>query len=363
MLGMNEGRYEHDMKNAGEVGRQKREAVAQKFRDNMALLVNRLREKKIGITLIGPSIYDQTMDESVSGYFYKGFNDTLAQYKDFVQDLAKKNGWDFVDFNTPMLAVNAAAQAKDPASSIVGKDRVHPGPMGYYVMAYIFLKSQGVQAVVASVEIDARQGKTVQSVNCALSGVEATGGQVAFGYEPKALPFPVGEKSLQEADQLVPFNNELNQERLKITGLNTGVYAVEIDGTDVAHYSSAQLEAGVNLAVEPKNPQQIQAQAVGVAAGKFSLACARYRGVKMSEYYMKRAGVDTAQLDACKDYVANYLSDTNKTRDPVISGYYKGYIENKPKEAAFLADSVAFQKEVYSKNKPVKHQMKVRLTN
>ena len=362
MLGMNEGRYAHGKDLDGD-GMQKREVAAQKFKDKMAVLVDKLKAKKIGITLIGPSIYDQTMDESAGGYFYKGFNDTLVKYKDFVQGLAKKRECDFVDFNTPMLVVNAAAQAKDPTATIIGKDRVHPGALGYYIMAYIFLKSQGVQAVVASVEVDAHQGKAVQWVNCAVSGVEAKGGQVSFGYEPKSLPFPIGDKALQEADNLVPFTIALNQELFKITGLTAGSYAVEIDGADVAHYSAAQLESGVNLAVEPKNPQQIQAQAVSLAAGKFSLACARYRAVKMSEYYMQLAGIDTARFDAGKAYVEKYLDDANKTRNPVIAGYYKSYIENKPKELSFLADANTYQNEVYARNKPGKYMVVVRLRN
>jgi lysophospholipase L1-like esterase len=361
MLGMNEGRYAHG-KAADAAGLKEREMAATKFRDNMTTLVARLESKKIGITLIGPSIYDQTMDESVSGYSYKGFNDTLVKYKDFVQDLAKKKGWGFVDFNTPMLAVNASAQARDPNATIVGKDRVHPGPLGNYVMAYSFLKSQGVQGLVASVEIDARQAKAVQAVNCAVQGVECTGEQVSFRYEPKSLPFPIGDKTLPEADKLVPFTRDLNQELLKITGLKAGDYTVVINGADVANYSATQLEAGVNLAVEAKAPQQIKAQAVSVASGKFSQACARYRAVKLSEYYMKAAGIDTTQFEACKAYLEKYLDESNKKKDPVVAGYFKNYIEYKPKELSFLADAGTYQSEIYAKNKPGNYKVAVRLT-
>ena len=360
MLGMNEGRYAHT-KDTDAEAQGKREVAAQKFRDKMTVLVDELNAKKIGVTLIGPSIYDQTMDESISGYSYKGFNDTLIKYKDFVQDLAKNKGWDFVDFNTPMLAVNASAQARDPKATIVGKDRVHPGPLGYYVMAYSFLKSQGVQGLVASVEIDARQAKAVQSINCAVLGVECTGEQVAYRYEPKSLPFPIGDKTLPEADKMVPFTRDLNQELLKITGLKPGRYTIAIDGVDVADFSAAQLESGVNLAVEAKNPQQVQAQAVSAASGKFSQACDRYRAVKLAEYYMKAAGVDIAQFASCKVYLEKYLDEGNKKRDPVAAGYYKNYIDSKPKELSLLADVDTLQQEVYAKNKPGKYQVSVRL--
>ena len=67
-----------------------------------------------------------------------------------MRDLAAKNKGAVVDFHGPMTAFNLKQQRQDPKYTIVGGDRVHPGAPGMLMMAWLFLKAQGVSPVVSN---------------------------------------------------------------------------------------------------------------------------------------------------------------------------------------------------------------------
>ena len=72
------------------------------------------------------------------------------------REAAVKNDWAFVDFHNPVLEVNRVQQAKDPRFTLMQGDRIHPDNHGNMLMAYFFLKSQGLAGKpVAKVDIDA----------------------------------------------------------------------------------------------------------------------------------------------------------------------------------------------------------------
>ena len=61
--------------------------------------------------------------------------------------------------------------------------------------------------------------------------------------------------------RLSGFYSALDQERLKITGLAAGAYALKINGAPVGEFSADQLGSGINLA-EYHTPMQDQARQV-----------------------------------------------------------------------------------------------------
>ncbi|MDP4879534.1 MAG: SGNH/GDSL hydrolase family protein, partial [Opitutales bacterium] len=113
------------------------------YQANYAQLLENL--VKLGISdpiLITPSPYDQTMvNEKARANLYKfgqGKNDLIRIfYKEAIALKANKRDLQVIDFNTPMLAINTQIQTKAPDASIIGTDRVHPGPDGHMVMAYL----------------------------------------------------------------------------------------------------------------------------------------------------------------------------------------------------------------------------------
>lgn len=260
MLGMNDvrrGLYAVGM--AGpEVEAQRRAAIAD-HTANLERLAEQLTRDGTRIIFLTPSLYDQTGSQERDKL--TGVNDALRTCAAFARKLAARLDAGLVDFNTPMEAINRSGQARHPRFTVVGPDRVHPGPVGHLVMAYLFLKEQGLSPTVADVAIDAAGAKIVGQGNCRVSGLTVRGDEVAFTCLANALPFPVAPEC-EKALELVPFTADLNQERLQVTGLRRGTYRLLIDGRPILNTTAAALGKGMNLATVRATPQYQQAQAV-----------------------------------------------------------------------------------------------------
>ena len=172
-----------------------------------------------------------------------------------------------VDFNTPMSAITATYQKTNSSFTLIGKDRVHPGPVGHLVMAYEFLKSQGVDGSVSSIAVDASGGRDLGSSNCIISNIKTGGDGITFQCLEKSLPYPLS-KEQQPALELITFTKELNMETLRVTGLPAGNYSLTIDDRKIRNYSATQLDEGVNLALETNTPQALQSAEVLAALTK-----------------------------------------------------------------------------------------------
>jgi lysophospholipase L1-like esterase len=220
--------------------------------------------------LMASSPYDETT-KGKGNYFPKKSLAMLEVAK-FQEASAKKNNWEWVDFNRPMTAINQQGQQKDSTFTICGGDRIHPGQDGHMIMAYIFLKAQGLAGKkVAKVTVDAAQKKVQQAGNCAITNLSATSTALQFDYLANALPYPMdtvargwGATTRQsEAMQLIPFMQEFNQELFTIKGLKADKhYVLQIDGETVGSWTGAQWSEGINLAEQNRTPQYQQASAV-----------------------------------------------------------------------------------------------------
>jgi lysophospholipase L1-like esterase len=175
-----------------------------------------------------------------------GYNQTLEKFSDGVKDIATKNEGLFVDqFHPYLAALDKARGASDKYNRITEGDAVHPGPPGQALMAASILKGLNFPPLVATVEIDVAALKA-NTQNCKVTGIAAKDGGVAFEQLDQALPFfPAGAESITKWS---PILEEMNEYRLKVSGLPEGNYAVILGGTEVAQYSSADLAKGVNLA-------------------------------------------------------------------------------------------------------------------
>ena len=223
------------------------------------------------IVMVGTSPYDQT--STFNDNIYKKKNDAMLRVIAIQDSAAKANGWEFIDFNVPMCEVNARKQAEDPTWTAIGNDRVHPDNDGHMLMAYLFLKAQGmVGKPVADVCINARNRKIEKSENCCIGNVATKGGVVTFDYLADALPYPLdtiphgwGFTRPQSliTDMVPEFMEEMNREQLTVRGLK-GDYRLLIDDILIDTLSAAALEEGVNLAAYRHTPQYQQACAVMV---------------------------------------------------------------------------------------------------
>ena len=176
-----------------------------------------------------------------------GYNQTLEKFSAGVQVIAEKNGGLFVDQFHPYLAVLDAARMKGPKyDRITAGDAVHPGPPGQALMAASILRGLSFPTLVSAVEIDAAGKKVASATNCKVEGVATKDGGVSFSRLDAALPFfPAEAASILPHASLL---EELNDYRLKVTGLAAGNYSVRIGGQQVAELTSEQLAAGANIA-------------------------------------------------------------------------------------------------------------------
>ncbi len=266
-FGMNDvGYYDFYKDNAQELA----ERQIKKSFDSYQAIEKRMQEAR-GVTkvIIGGSPYDET--SKIEKEIFPTKNDALLKVDDFQQASAEKNGWGFVDFNRPMLAINQREQAKDPLFTLCGSDRIHPDNDGHMIMAYLFLKAQGMAGKkVADIVIDAENMKINLAENCKVSDLESGTNTIEFKYLAKALPYPLdtisrgweSKKSQADALKLIPFIQEFNQEDLKVSGLRLGGYQLKIDGQLISTFSSVDLQNGINLAEYTNTPQYRQASSI-----------------------------------------------------------------------------------------------------
>ncbi|MBK5720011.1 SGNH/GDSL hydrolase family protein [Dysgonomonas sp. Marseille-P4677] len=218
------------------------------------------------MVLMGSSPYDETAVIEGNNAF-KNKNKAMLRIVDFQRESAKNNGWEFLDLNTPITALNKQFQQKDPTFTICGNDRIHPDNDGHMIMAYMFLKEQGFAGKeVADIKIDASKISVMSSSNCEINNLRKTSTRISFNYLAKSLPYPMdtiargwgSKKSQAESMKIVPFVDEMNKETLTVKGL-TGNYKLIIDEENIGIWSAKELAEGINLATLTNTPQYQQA--------------------------------------------------------------------------------------------------------
>jgi len=105
---------------------------------------------------------------------------------------------------------------------------------------------------------------------------------------------------------------ELNDYRLKITGLKAGQYEIRLGGKKVAEYSSAALSDGVNLApavlAEGPIADQVKAVWTAIKAKNDYYHSRIFRGVMLADVNIPDF------LDIKKEYVESKRAETLKER-------------------------------------------------
>jgi lysophospholipase L1-like esterase len=249
MLGMNDGGYV-----AFDEGRFNR------YKAGMEHILDVLKAAfpQLRVTLLEPSPYDDVTQEP---QFPGGFNSVLVRYGQYVRELAKRNQMLVADLNGPVVEMLKKANVRDPAGAknlIPG--RIHPAAGGHLIMAESLLKAWGASPLVTSVEIDAASREVTRADNTAVTGLTVDKA-ISWSQKDAALPLPVslrdralptaarrGAASLELALECSDFMEALNQETLRVRGLEAARYTLKIDGSEVGSFSREKLSAGLNLA-------------------------------------------------------------------------------------------------------------------
>ena len=135
---------------------------------------------------------------------------------------------------------------------------------GYLVEGALILLAQGNDEVVASVDINVGDLEKSVIKNAEVVVSEASATKVEYNYAPKAIPL-ANATWYKDADKLYPITEKLNQEIIKVTGLEEGTYTVKFVDEDLVEYTlgsytNTVLANGVNIAINDENPGQIQSK-------------------------------------------------------------------------------------------------------
>ena len=199
-----------------------------------------LADKKIkSVVLLGSPPYDENVKLKGVEALH-GKNETIKRIIEMQAEVAQKRGWGFVNFNTVMCGLNKQIQLSDSTATFCGGDRIHPDKDGHMVMAYLFLKAQGLAGQeIASFQINATNRKAMEERNCRISHIKNENDTISFRYLSRSLPFPIdtiprwGTKgTARDAIRQIPFMQEMNQEIMKVTDLH-GIFRVTIDGIEI----------------------------------------------------------------------------------------------------------------------------------
>ena len=324
------------------------------FKQNVQKISDALTEKGVRQIFITPTIYDENFESTVESL--RGVNGALGECSDFVIALGKTRNIPVIDFWHPMNEINTQRQQADPTFTLIGKDRIHPGPIGHMVMAYLFLDQTNAAKDVWRLAMDAKSPKVLEQKNTEVSNLVATPAGLSFSNKEMALPFPLIEDA-KAAYELVPFVDRLNQQVLQIQNLAAGNYTLKINGTDVGTYSQSDLEKGVNLATNPATPQNILAQ-------KIASLCKEHQSLGSTIRMLRRVemkhlgGVDLNNKEAVKAKLEAFIEEMQaKKNDPgANSGYYiitaRTYLKESGNEDAMHSRIQAIEDEIYTINQP-----------
>jgi len=317
MFGMNDVGRGNYVAEPNEQQRTAQRQALERYRANMGRLAARLRAEagEPRLLFVTPSPFDQTGVNDRNNN-QPGCNDGLARCAEIVRELAAQNKGTVVDFHAPMTAFNLERQRSDPAFTIIGPDRVHPGAPGHLMMAWLFLKAQGAPALVANVEIDAAAGRVAASENATVTGLEKRDGGWSFTVLEQALPFPV-DPAARPLLAWVPIERELNQEVLTVRGLAPGQYELRIDGAAVGQFDAEALAKGVNLAFNDATPQARQARAVAQLNEARRSTETVLRNHAAVRWFLRHRKVDPDDLAAVRVYAETKMGKT---------GYYESKV-------------------------------------
>ncbi len=328
-------------------------------------IVDRLqRQPRLRTIVMSSSPYDETVANDRN--LFKGKSIAMERIAGFQQEAAARNRWGFVDLLRPMQAINERGQEERPDFTITGPDRIHPGSAGHLVMAYLFLKAQGLAGrPVADVALDAGQARVTRQENASVRNLAVTDGGLSFDYLAGSLPFPIdtvprvweNPQTQRDALHVVPFMDEFNSERLAVAGLAEGRYAVGIGGEYLCDATASELAAGINLAEYPQAPQYRQARRLLVLNRLHAEMEQKYRNYFWVNYnFLQEKGLLFDDSDAARDTIMAH-ADTNGWLNAKRGDYETVRVAASRK--ALDREMARIRKQLYRLNKPVTHRITI----
>jgi hypothetical protein len=223
------------------------ESIGEKYRVNQTAIVKAFKAHGARVVLGSPGCVGLNKNWDAASVESKNLN--LCTLRNLDIEIAQKAGVAFADVFWPMLTAGYAAQQKHGADyAIAGKDGVHPGWAGSFVMAYAFLKAFGLDGEIGRITYDADGGQATASKGHEVVDVKDGAVQIKSRRYPFCATGDVSkDTTIRSAMSLVPFNQELNRFTLVMKNGRAAKYRVTW-GEESKSYTAGQLATGVNLA-------------------------------------------------------------------------------------------------------------------
>lgn len=334
-----------------------RKAAIATLVENEKALVAQLQAAGVRVILLTPSIFDD--EAELPAAKLHGVNAALGEAAQGLRALAREARCGLVDWHGPMLELNRALQKKDPSFTLTGPDRIHPGPDGHFVMAYLFLKAQGVPAEVSRLGINAATLR-VDAVNGRAGPVTRVGRGLSLEWTEGSLPFPM-DASVARARTWVPFDREFNQETLQVTGLEPGRYELRIDGRVIRAATAADLAGGLNLATEAATPQYEQAlEVLKIVKTYTHLSAETLRNLALVEHQTMPADRLPGTLEGVRPFwEAKYASFKTAVPSANLRRIYDLYVVEKPREEESRQEIARLQEQARRAAQPRTHRYEI----
>lgn len=346
----------------------KRAAALAVYRRDYERIVQIFLAHHIRVILQMPTIYDETA--AIAAESLKGRNGALRRCADFVKGLGEKYYLPVVDYWNMLQQLTRRVQVSDSTRTLIGADRVHPGPVGHFIMAYTFLRKMGVRATVSGVRLApggaggaaagraGRQGPAsawkASCDNATVTDIRINRGGGSWRCLEGALPFPVGS-DMASALELVPFQRALNRELLTVERLEAGSYDLLIDGAKVGTYTAAALAQGIDLAGNVSTPAHRQAREVLRLFREYWQLEGTVRWIEA----LTIGRVGAAQMhvpDVMEDYFAAHLKDTADAGYRGMAVLRDQFMAARRQEPAARRRMEALMDSIYFVNRPVAHR-------
>lgn len=366
MLGMNDighSLYSPSAEEGPELDKKRNDAL-ERYYVRTDSVIRTILDSGSKVVLQTPTIYDQTAVLPTSNRF--GANDALKQCADFIEQTAKKYKLPFVDYWTPMLKMNEKLQQKDPGSTIIGNDRVHPGAVGHFLMTSEFLKTQQPSDLVSLCQIDAKRNRILKSINCKIDHLKVKKNELSFDLLASSLPFPKIEKDFN-VDSLLDFTNSYNREMLVIKSLRKGIYSLHIDDVDIGHFSDKQFQNGLNLAKYPQTPQNQQADVIVELFHQYWQLEKRLRRLEYIEMSILKINPaeDIYTLEEIKVRFAKKMDQMKGASQSVIDYFnrsFEAYLKDKPEQNQMKAKAKEVFQDIQNQRSPTTHKIAIHRT-
>jgi len=237
-FGMNDGHYVNF-----------NDQAYQDYRKNMTALVDRLqKETQAKIVLMTTTPVDSDTNPPLNKY-----NDTaLSLFSEFVNDIGRQRGIVVVDQFQKFLQLQKHRKAQVIGTSLI-PDGVHPNARGHLWTTYFALKDLGL-GFKSQCEIAADTGKVVQCEGCKVEGLEVSPERITFTREDMGIPLYLYPGLERKIDEDIPFNKDINNLGLRVTGLSGERYGVLADGMFVGGFTTGEFANGVNLTERFRGP-------------------------------------------------------------------------------------------------------------